>query len=873
MGVENEDGGTSEEDRESGAGPLDRYRRMRSGDATAEPFGGKVDPGAPAQVGAPKLFVCQQHAARRMHWDLRLEIDGVLRSWAVPRGPSFDPAVKRLAVETEDHPLEYVDFEGIIPDGNYGAGAMIVWDRGVWVPLEPVAEGYDNGKLLFELRGHKLRGVWTLVRTKEADGKGWLLIKKPDAAAHSPEPHAASILSGLTVEQLREGVTAAPELKKALLEHGAPRQPVDPATIGLTLAQPREDAFSDPAWLFELKYDGYRLLAARPGAKGFLRYRSGLDATQAFPEITRAMSALPYEGLVLDGEVVVLDDDARPNFQRLQQRAMLLRARDIDRAMREHPVTFYAFDLLALFGHDLRALPLTVRKQLLAKVLPTTGTIRYADHIPEQGEALMQQVRALGLEGIVAKRADSTYPGVRTASWLKIRVEQTRDFVVVGYTKPERTRVGLGALHLAAYVGGRLVGVGRVGTGFSDADLRQLRADLDTIARDRPVCPVALPGRRDVYTEPEIVVEVRYKHLTDDGKLRHPVFLRVRDDKVPRKCVLDEDEPESDTAPLEAVAQPSSETVEAPAVGQAPAPEVPAVSRRVQISNPEKVFWPDDGYTKLDLIEYYRDVSPWLLPYLKDRPLVMTRYPDGIEGKNFFQKNAPPFIPEWLKTQTMYSEHAGREIEYFVCNEVDSVVYLANLATIPLHVWGSTIDDLQHPDWCILDLDPKQAPFSDVIEIARYLHALCDEIGLPNYCKTSGSSGLHVLIPLGGTCTYAQCRQLAEILTRVVTTELHTIATMERAMRARRGRVYVDWLQNGHGRLLVAPYSVRPKPGAPVSAPVSWDEVTEGLSPTQWTIKTLLPRLRAQTADPIAGVLTDRPDLPSVLDKLLPRLS
>jgi bifunctional non-homologous end joining protein LigD len=285
------------------------------------------------------------------------------------------------------------------------------------------------------------------------------------------------------------------------------------------------------------------------------------------------------------------------------------------------------------------------------------------------------------------------------------------------------------------------------------------------------------------------------------------------------------------------------------------------------------VFWPADGYTKLDLIEYYRTISPWLLPYLADRPLVMTRYPDGIDGKSFFQKNAPPYIPEWLKTATMWSEHAGREIEYFVCNEVDSLVYLANLATIPLHVWGSRLADLQHPDWCILDLDPKSAPFSDVIAIARFIHALCDEIGLPHYCKTSGSTGLHVLVPLGGTCTYEQCRQLAEILARVVTTELPKIATMERNMKARAGRVYVDWLQNGHGRLLVGPYSVRPRPGAPVSMPLSWSDVTGELDQDAFTIRTALDFVQRRGEDPMLGVLHERPDLPRVLERLLPRLS
>ncbi|MCA9711083.1 MAG: DNA ligase, partial [Myxococcales bacterium] len=458
--------------------PLDAYRRKRSGDRTAEPFGGDASPdGRPGD--APRLFVVQMHAARRLHWDLRLEIDGVLRSWAVPRGPSFDPAVKRLAVETEDHPLEYVDFEGIIPEGNYGAGAMIVWDRGVWVALEPVDEGYGAGKLLFELRGHKLRGVWTLVRTKGtagggrpgragAGGKEWLLIKKPDEAAHGPPPDDRSILSGLSIEELRRGADRAASVRARLQALGASRRPVDPAGLSLMLAETREEPFSREGWLFELKYDGYRLLAARPGGQARLRYRSGVDATHAFPEIARAVTALPFGGLVLDGEVVVLDDDARPNFQRLQKRALLQRRHDLARAMREHPVCYYAFDLLAFEDFDLRDLPLWQRKEILQQLLPPSGALRFADHVPERGLELFALVRQRRLEGMVAKKADSVYVGRRSAHWVRIRIESSDDFVIIGFTEPEGTRGARGSLHRAAFRGARPVYAGRGGSGLTD---------------------------------------------------------------------------------------------------------------------------------------------------------------------------------------------------------------------------------------------------------------------------------------------------------------------------------------------------------------------------------------------------------------------
>ncbi|MCH9681577.1 MAG: DNA ligase D [Deltaproteobacteria bacterium] len=863
--------------------PLTKYRAKRSGDRTAEPLGSAVDAdGAP--FGA-KLFVVQMHAARRLHWDVRLEIDGVLRSWAVPRGPSFDPAVKRLAVQTEDHPIEYVDFEGIIPAGNYGAGAMIVWDRGVWLPREPIAEGYAKGKLLFELRGHKLRGVWTLVRTKGTagsstpDGKEWLLIKKPDEAAHTPVPDDRSILSGLTIEELRSGSDRATKIRDQLLSLGTPRRPVDPTKLQLMLTETGDSAFTRPGWIFELKYDGYRLVAARPEGRALLRYRSGVIATHAFPEIARAVAALPFEGVVLDGEVVVLDDDARPNFQRLQKRALLLRQHDVAQATREHPVTYYAFDLLAFEDFDLRSLTVLQRKAILEQLLPPVGPLRFADHIEKRGEALLEQVKTIGLEGIVAKRADSLYVGRRSPAWVRVRLESSDDFVIVGFTEPEGTRVGLGALHLGAHLDGTLVYTGRVGTGLTDAQLVELREQLDHHVVSEPACEITVPsGRTDVWVEPRLVCEVRFRARTEERLLRLPVFVRMRDDKPPHECEI----PRLDDVPAaELTPPPAPPTTPEPAPTSSPptitdepadAYEVPPPGPAVVISNPTKVLWPRAGYTKRDLIDFYRAISPWLLPYLRDRPLVLTRYPDGIDGKWFFQKNAPPFVPDWIKTKTMWSQHESREVEYFLCNEVDSLAYVANLATIPLHVWGSRLSDLQHPDWCILDLDPKGAPFADVVEIARAIHVLCDEVGLPNYCKTSGSTGLHVLIPLGRQCTFEQCRMLAQILGKVIAARLHRIATAERSKRARQGRVYIDYVQNGHGRLLVAPFSVRPRPGAPVSTPLHWDEVVPTLDHQALTIANVPQRMRSLPADPLIGVLDGRPSLPAVLAALAERL-
>ena len=844
---------------------LETYRAKRSADRTGEPFGEPFGAGpsarAPGVAGSGRLFVIQKHGARRLHWDLRLEIGGVLRSWAVPRGVSLDPDDRRMAVETEDHPIEYVDFEGIIPDGNYGAGPMIVWDRGVYVAHIPMDEGYRDGKLLFELRGHKLRGLWTLVRTAGGDGKQWLLIKKPDGGsirAGMPVPDETSVLSGLTIEQVSQGIDRAAELRRELSTSGMSPSAVDPAEVQPMLAQPESTPFSRDGWLFELKYDGYRAIASATDHRGSLRYRSGLDATAAFPEISRTLAALPYRNIVIDGEIVVLDDDARPNFSRLQKRALLTRGRDVQSAMREHPVVLYAFDLLGFEDYDLRRLPLAERKRMLRALLPTAGAVRFAEHIEADGLGLWRHIEALGLEGFVAKRCDSPYVAGRSPSWLKVRIEHTADLVVVGFTLPEGTRAHLGALHLAAWTAAGLVHVGRVGTGFDDATLGRLHALLD---RSRVASPAFVGGPDHghgdghVWVEPRLVVEVRFKHVTDDGMLRHPVFVRLRDDKPVEQCTLGAEVHAHSTLPDD----------------PEPQPTVDPTLRNVVVSNPDKLFWPDDGYRKRDLVEFYREVAPWLGYYLRDRPLVLTRYPDGIAGKSFFQKNAPPYIPPWLRTKTMWSEHAEREIEYFVCDDADSIAYVANLATIPLHVWGSRLADLQHPDWCILDLDPKGAPFADVVRIAFYIRELCEEIGLPSFLKTSGSTGLHVLMPLGGQTTFDQCRQIAEVLAQLVSQELSDIATVERHIPSRRGRVYVDFGQNGHGRLLVAPLSVRPLPRAPVSTPLRWDELHDRLDQHDFNMATVPERL-AKFGDPMTEVLVLRPDLQAVLGLLLAKL-
>lgn len=829
--------------------PLKTYRDKRSADRTPEPFSGGA-----SESG--RTYVIQKHAARRLHYDFRLELNGALLSWAVPNGPSRNPTDKQLAVHVEDHPVEYADFEGIIPEGNYGAGAVIVWDRGTFSWLEDPETGLEKGKLLFELHGQKLRGRWTLVKIKKAE-KEWLLIKERDgfASENGQDFPQDSVLSGLTVDELKQGHSRTAEIEDGLRGSKALPARVDPVTVELMHAETGERAFTREDWVFELKYDGYRLLAAKANGRTQLITRNGNDATETFPEIARAVAALPYDHILLDGEVVVQDEEGKPSFQRLQQRGRFLRGTDIRRAAAEHPATFFAFDLIGFGDFDLRPVPLLERKSLLARALPRAGYIRYADHVETRGEDFFGAAQKLGLEGIVAKRASSKYRGGRSSDWVKLRVDRSEDFVIVGYTAPRGSRSAFGALQLAIHRDGELRYAGSAGSGFTDKQLSEIKKQLDQHIVDAPPCSGTPKTKGNTWVEPLYVCEVSYREWTDEPLLRHPVFLRMRDDKRPADCVA---------AGAGAVGGAQDEEMSA----HRDEPEsVPAPAPQVNFTNLDKVFFPEHGYTKGDLIEYYRAIAPWLLPYLKDRPVTLTRYPDGIHGKSFFQKDAPDWTPAWVRTELMWSEEAQREVRQFICDDEPTLLYLANSGTIPLHIASSRLGSLEQPDWCSLDLDPKEAPFEHVIEVAQAAHELCETIGLPAFVKTTGSSGLHVLIPLGRQITHDQCKQLGELLARASAGRRPDIATIERAIGKRAGKVYVDFLQNGHGKLLVSPFCVRPLPGAPVSMPLSWAEVRPGLSLADFTIKTAPAHLQTQ-GDPMRDVLQLQPDLMQALGKL-----
>ncbi len=834
---------------------LETYRAKRDPTRTPEPFG-EERAGPALGAGAPRRFVVQQHAARRLHHDLRLEIDGVLVSWAVPKGPTLDPKERRLAVRTEDHPLEYAQFEGLIPEGNYGAGAMIVWDQGTYRTVDgsTPADGLESGKLDLVLEGHKLRGRFALVRTRSAASKDWLLLRKGTAPANGSDlvrDAPASVLSGLTVEEVRARTTREAEVEAALRRLHAPQRALGRDDLRPMLATAAEQAFSRPGWLFEVKYDGVRTLAVKDVDHVRLLARTGGDRAKVYPELARAIARVPLARFAIDGEIVALDERGRSSFERIQRRFTQTDPAAIARLEVEVPVAYLAFDLLCAQGFDARGLPLEERKRVLAAFVPHAGVVAYADHVDGEGEQLFAAAAAHGLEGVIAKRADSRYEsGRRTRTWLKLKAPATAQLAIAGWTAGKGSRARLGALLLAYRRGEEWVYAGSAGSGLDEKTIDALLPRLEAARLPKPTC-VGIPqpppsGAR--WARPELVCEVRFTEVTSAGLLRQPVFVALRPDSHTEDCG-----PPAQLAPAAPAAKAKPSAAALPA-------EEPKLTRL------GKVFWPVEGYTKGDLLAYYEAVWPWLAPYLRDRPVVLTRYPDGIEGKSFFQKNAPDFTPDWAQRVRI------DDTDYFLCNDLRTLLYVVNSGAIPLHVWSARAQSIERPDWLILDLDPKGAPFEHVVRIAGHIHALLEDLAAPHFVKTSGQDGLHVLVPLGAQLDHALARTLAEVIARVVSADLHEIATIVRPLAARGGKVYVDFLQNGRGKLIAGPLSARPRAGAPVSMPLDWSRVTRRLDPASFTIRTA-PGLLQRDGDPFAGVLAERVDVAGLLGALEARLA
>jgi bifunctional non-homologous end joining protein LigD len=846
---------------------LQKYREKRRFDRTPEPKGR-----APSHSG-PLRFVAQKHAASRLHYDLRLEAGGVLKSWAVPKGPSMNPTDKRLAMMVEDHPLDYRTFEGTIPAGNYGAGTVMVWDEGRYtVPPftdreaaeKAVLEGLEKGKLKLVLDGQKLRGGFMLVKSRYGHSKNsWLLVKERDPFATEADIRSEdrSVRSDRSMDQIAQGTAVGkssratkskPTTRKIDLAD-APPAPM-PHRIRPMLATPAREPFDRAGWLFEVKWDGYRAIAEVHGEKVQLYSRRQNSLAKDYPAVVEALRRLGHDA-VLDGEVVVLDERGVSDFHALQG----YRATPNDR------LAYYVFDLLYLDGHDLRRLPLSRRKQLLKEILPLASVLRYSEHFEKEGVLFFEAARAQRCEGIVAKRADSPYQeGKRPATWLKIKAHRLERAVIGGFTRPKGSRVGLGSLLLGQYDADKLHYVGHVGTGFDDAELKKLHAMLTVLAQ--PDCPFdhqPATNAPATWTAPRLMCDVSFQEKTPDGHLRHPVYQGLVSGAAPKSAGSKGPEHKR---PIRNGRQPHP----APPA-HAPRGHSAVTTRdgiRVPLTNGAKVYWPEEGYTKGDVVAYYREVVPFLLPHLKDRPLSLLRHPNGIDAASFFQKDVsgqPP--PEWVETAKIASEGKRAEITYAVCQNEATLLYLANLGCIELNPWGSRLGSLERPDYFYFDLDPVDTPFERVVEVALTVRRLLENVGAACFCKTSGKRGLHVYVPLAARYDYAQVKPFARLLAALVHRELPETTSTVRLPSRRQGRVYLDVVQNGRGKTLACAYSVRPWPGATVSTPLKWSEVGPPLDPARYTIQTLPKRL-AQVGDLWAPVRGAGANLASCLDKL-----
>jgi bifunctional non-homologous end joining protein LigD len=842
------------------ASTLETYRSKRDFKSTPEPAGRKP---SKAKAKAGHSFVIQKHDATRLHYDFRLEMDGVLKSWAVTRGPSLDPAEKRLAVHVEDHPLEYGGFEGTIPKGEYGGGTVILWDRGSWEPVGDPHKGYAKGHLEFELKGEKLRGRWHLVKMQgkpREKRENWLLIKaedeeaRPSGAPDILEESPDSVKTGRAIADVageepgwssKTGKIERSSKKKPRAERDeeaaepAPALP-DPATItgAKKAALP---GFVEPAlatlaatppsgerWIHEIKFDGYRLQAHLGAGRVKLSTRMGLDWTKKFgKEIVAALQALPVGTALIDGELVVETTGGVSDFSALQA--------DLSEG-RSDRFVFYAFDLLYLDGYDLREVPLSERKQALAALIAQGAPLlRFSHHFEEDGAVVFRHASRLGLEGIVSKVLDSPYRSGRSKSWLKVKSSSRQEFVIGGYVPSTTSRRAIGSLVLGVYETGALQPVGRVGTGFSARlaeDLYQRLERMRVTANPfgRPL--TAEEGRQVRYVRPELVAEVEYRAWTADGHLRHAAFRGLREDKAAEDIIREE---------------PSMvETGKAKAETAAEAPH-----HGIKLTHPDRIYWPDAGVTKEGLADYYAEIWPYIAPFVTDRPLSLLRCPSGISGEQFFQKNAWKGLNAAIR---LVDDPSTAEVEQLISIEdLDGLIALVQSAVLEIHPWGSTLANWERPDMIILDLDPGEGTsWEAVIAAAQEVRQRLADAGLEPFVKTSGGKGLHVVAPLKPQAEWPAIKAFTKGIADAMAADSPDayVATIAKAKRP--GKILIDYLRNQRGQTAVAPYSTRARPGAPVSAPLAWDELTPGIGPAYFTVLNMPTRLAALRADPWA---------------------
>jgi len=854
---------------------LSEYRRKRDFRRTAEPSGETAKSKTPKKSAAAGLsFVVQKHAASQLHYDFRLEWNGVLVSWAVPKGPSLDPHDKRLAVHVEDHPLEYGGFEGAIPKGEYGGGTVLVWDAGTWRPWEDAAEGLRIGKLKFDLHGEKLRGGWMLVRRggakAPADERNWFLIKERDAEARPAAEYDVlaelplSVVSGRELDaitrdpgrlwssrgggELQQPASAKPSSAPRLQQKSATglrkKMPefVAPQLATLVASPPDGDH-----WLHEIKLDGYRMLCRVESGKAKFLSRNQQDWTSKLAPLAEAAARLPVQTALLDGEVVALGADGRTNFQ------------DLQNAFQEHRVgslLYYAFDLLYVDGHDLTGLPLIERKQRLARVATPRGPIRLADYVIDEGPDYFLQACELQLEGIVSKRVDRPYISGRGGDWLKAKCLNRQEFVIGGYTPPSGSRRHFGALLVGYFDGQKLLYAGRVGTGFSDDTLASLHAEFkQTPAKANPFANTELVGapRGTQWLEPKLVAQVEFAGWTRDGLLRHASFQGLRADK--RADEVNRETPRP-AAKAKAPAAPKSSRKSSPPTVAKP-PSETALQRTatevrelgVRLTSPEKVLYPEVGVSKLELAAYYLAIADWILPHVADRPLAIVRCPEGHHKTCFFQKHPGAAVPEALR-RIPIAEKSETE-EYLIVDDAAGLVSLVQIGGLEIHVWNSQASKLERPDQLIFDLDPDEAvAWSEVVSAAGELRGFLSDLGLTSFLKTTGGKGLHLVVPLVRRSTWDEAKAFSQAVAVSMARARPERYLAVASKSQRRGKIYVDYLRNGRGATAIAPYSTRARAGATVSVPIRWEELTPTLKSDHWNVRSLPARLRSLRHDP-----------------------
>lgn len=898
---------------------LDKYKEKRDASKTPEPFGGK------GKDEDNLIFVIQKHDASHLHYDFRLEMDGVLKSWAVPKGPSTDPKTKRLAMMVEDHPYDYRDFEGIIPKGQYGGGTVIVWDHGTYEPIDfkgtrkeaekLLLKQLHSGSLKVKLKGKKLKGEFELVKTHGMAENSWLLIKHDDRYA-SPDDITKkdkSVISKKTIEQMEKSPdnvygrkiikkdstvrdrAASKEEAKKLISDQLDAKPKadkksttsDKSLTSLLKGTPKEafyesiqpmlatlvdEPFDSDDWLYEVKWDGYRAVAFLNKKKAELKSRNDKSFNEKFYPVYEALKKLNLQA-VLDGEIVVVEENGQANFGKLQNW----------RSEADGRLVYYVFDILWLKGHDLKQLPLTQRREILERIIEENDIIYLSKTFDTSGIDFLQAAKKMGLEGIMAKKKSSTYRAAdRTKDWLKIKANKRQEVVIGGFTKNDDTSKLFSSLLVGVYQGKELIYSGKVGTGFSDKMQKEMMAqfeplvtekvpfsaepDVNKPSRFRPNPPHATV----TWLKPKLIGEVSYAEITKDGVMRHPSFEGMRNDKK-AETVLLEKEGSTEAVVSEAQADiiaPQAKDGRRTLLNPSEQTQVKKIGgHELKFTNVGKIFWPMEKITKGQLINYYYQIAPILLPYLKDRPESMNRYPNGITGKSFYFKNVKGKVPEWMDTYGYHSESDGEDKEYLIANDEATLLHMINMGCIELNPWSSTVKKPDNPTFCIIDLDPDKNSFDQVIETARVTKEILDDMGVPSYPKTSGSTGLHIYIPLGGKYTYEQSKEFARVIVTLVNRELPKFTTIERTISDRKGKMYLDFLQNRPHATIACAYSVRPKPDATVSMPLHWEEVKKGLKMTDFNIFNAVERVR-EMGDIFRPVMGKGIDLKKIVAQL-----